>query len=365
MFRLCQRAVFIHKQRSGFRFRLVFPSCSSYSTSQVRLGVLQRVSDKYERFLEQRFPRFYILYRTLRRGFQLLFEDVKEVRRIKRIMRSNNIHHRELPYRDMERLLLFRRDMIKAVPLVVISLPPFAVGLVFVLMCLFPRQLLFRHFWTPQQQRKFQAITHLKRSKHQAEILNNLVWTIPHVDKWPRRTLLLSLCAKIQSGVHPSVSELNAICEVFSGPPLGMQYLAPRHLRSLGSQLPVIVWLPSFLVRRRLTTKALDLLYLDRALDSLGLDQLSDEEMKRACDLRGLSPSHLSSSQCREWLQQWLQFSIQVKVTPRLRLRNSEQHKLSVFEWTECVHPDRTPTSTRHFELDADLCANLSLPSAG
>ncbi|XP_036415972.1 LOW QUALITY PROTEIN: LETM1 domain-containing protein 1-like [Colossoma macropomum] len=313
MFRLCQQAVFVHKQRSGFGFRLYFPSCSSYSTSQARLGVLQRVSDKYERFLEQQFPRFYILYHTLRRGFQLLFEDVKEVRRIKRIMRSNNIHHRELPYRDMERLILFRRDMIKAVPLVVISLPPFAIGLVFVLMCLFPRQLLFRHFWTPQQQRKFQAITHLKRSQHQAEILKNLVWTIPRVDEWPRRTLLLNLCAKIQSGAHPSVSELKAVREVFSGAPLGMRSLVPRHLRSLGSQLPVIVWLPSFLVRRRLTTKALDLLYLDRALDSLGLDQLSDEEMRRACDLRGLNPSHLSSSQCREWLQQWLQFSIQVE----------------------------------------------------
>lgn len=41
------------------------------------------------------------------------------------------------------------------------------------------------------------------------------------------------------------------------------------------------MWLPGFLIRRRLTTKALDLLHLDRALDSLGLEQLSDEEMTR------------------------------------------------------------------------------------
>uniref|UniRef100_W5L4E0 LETM1 domain-containing protein 1-like n=1 Tax=Astyanax mexicanus TaxID=7994 RepID=W5L4E0_ASTMX len=316
MFRLCMKAVFVHEQlavKNCYKLRLYIPGCSCFSTSQARLGVLRRVNDKYERFLEQRFPRFYVLYHTLMKGFKLLFEDVKEVRRIKSSMRSNSIHYRELPYRDMERLLLFRRDMIKAIPLIVISLPPFAIGVVFTLMCLFPRQLLFRHFWTPQQQRKYQMIAHVKRSKHQAEVLNNILLTIPRMSEWPRRTLLLNLCSKVQSGVHPSVSEICAVREAFSGPPLELQTLKASHLRSLGSQIPVIVWLPSFLVRRRLTTKALDLLYLDRALGTLGLDQLSDEEMKRACDLRGLSPSRLTSSQCREWLQQWLQFSAQLK----------------------------------------------------
>ncbi|XP_066527350.1 LETM1 domain-containing protein 1-like isoform X2 [Hoplias malabaricus] len=286
MFHFCKQAVFMHKRqavKADFDVRVFFPSCSSYSTSQARLGVLQRVNDKYQRFLEQRFPRFYVYYHTLMRGLQLLFQDVKEVRRIKRSMRTNNLCYRELPYRDMERLLLFRKDMIKAVPLFVISLPPFAIALVFTLMCLFPRQLLFSHFWTPQQQRKFQAITQLKRSKYQTEVLQNVVSTIPRISEWPKRTLLLNLCTKIQSGAHPSVSELSAVREVFSGPPLGVQSLEPGHLRSLGSQLPVIVWLPSFLLRRRLTTKALDMLYLDRALDSLGLDQLCEEEIKRFC----------------------------------------------------------------------------------
>ncbi|KAI4895481.1 hypothetical protein NFI96_016428 [Prochilodus magdalenae] len=349
--------------------RLLLPSCSSYSTSPVRLGVLQRVNEKYERFLEQRFPRFYILYHTLTRGFQLLLEDVKEVRRIKRSMRNDNIHHRALPYRDLERLILFRRDMIKAVPLLVISLPPFAIGLVFILMCLFPRYLLFRHFWTPQQQRKFQAIAHQKRSYHQAEVLKHVFWAVPRVGEWPSRTLLLNLCAKCpvpecpnvisryshRSRVEPTRVHLSSVLYVRSSPALHWKcslwnqviwsvytvslytlravsrpalftshsfppppfYLLRSIQRSLGSQLPVIVWMPSFLVRRRLATKALDLLYLDRALDSLGLDQLSDDEMRRACDLRGLNPGLLSSSQCREWLQQWLRFSIQVKGPPQ------------------------------------------------
>ncbi|XP_053509480.1 LETM1 domain-containing protein 1-like [Ictalurus furcatus] len=309
MFRLCKRAVFIHEQ---WIVKVNLP-LSPYSTSPVRLGVLQKVNEKCERFLKQRFPRFSILYHTLRKGFRLLLEDVKEVSRIKWTIWINNIHYRELPYREMKRLILFRRDMIKAIPLLVISLPPFAIGFVFILMCLFPRQLLFRHFWTSQQQRKFQMIDHIKRSQCQAKILDSLVLTVPRVSVSHQRSLL-NLCSKVQDGTHPRVSEVHAVREVFfMSSPLGMQCVVPRHLRLLGSQVPVIVWFPSFLVRRRLTTKALDLLYLDRALQRLGPDQLTEDEMRQACDLRGLNPSRLTSSQCKEWLHQWLELSSNIK----------------------------------------------------
>ncbi|XP_062843241.1 LETM1 domain-containing protein 1-like [Trichomycterus rosablanca] len=286
-----------------------------YSASPVRLGALQRLNEKCEQFLEQRFPHISVLYRTLMRGFHLLFEDVKEVRRIKRVMRTSNVQFKELPYRDMERLVLFRRDMVKAVSLLVISIPPFAIGFVFLLMCLFPRQLLFRHFWTPQQQKKYQAIDHAKRAQCHAEILKNIISVVPSVSGWRQRTILLNLCSKVQTGTRPSLSELQAVREIFCSPPLELNSLEPGSLRSLGSQLPIMVWFPSFITRRRLVTKALELLYLDRAMKNLGLDQLSEEQKRQACDLRGLNPSDLSSGQCRDWLQQWLQHSAQIQET--------------------------------------------------
>ncbi|KAI5622921.1 LETM1 domain-containing protein 1 [Silurus asotus] len=309
MFRVCTRAVFIHEQ---WIVNINLPS-SPYSTSRVRLGVLQKVNEKCERFVQKRFPRFSILYYTMMKGFRLLLEDVKEVSRIKKTMWMENVHYRELPYRDMKRLILFRRDMFKAVPLFVISLPPFAIGLVFILMCLFPRQLLFRHFWTPQQQRKFQMIDHIKRSQCQAKVLDSLVMNVPRVSVWRQRSLF-DLCSKVQDGKHPRVFEVHAIRDVFfKSSPLGMQCLTPHHLRLLGSQLPIIVWFPSFLVRRRLTTKAVDLLYLDRALQRLGIDQLTEEETRQACDLRGLNSGQLTSTQCKEWLHEWLELSAKVK----------------------------------------------------
>lgn len=50
--------------------------------------------------------------------------------------------------------------------------------------------------------------------------------------------------------------------------------------RLLSSQLLLMPWLPAFLARQRLSTKALELLHLDRALSSLGVDQLSDAEVE-------------------------------------------------------------------------------------
>ncbi|TSU50016.1 LETM1 domain-containing protein 1 [Bagarius yarrelli] len=271
------------------------------------------MNKRCERFLQQRFPRFSILYQTLMKGFRLLLDDVKEVGRIKRNMWMNRLHYRDLPYRQMNRLIVFRRDLIKAAPLLVISLPPFAIGFVFILMCLFPRQLLFRHFWTPQQQRKYQMIDHKKRSQCQLKILDSLMLSAARVSGTYRQNLLY-LCAKVQDGKHPRVSEVTDVQDVFRAiSPLGLQFVEPHHLRLLASQLSLIVWFPSFLMRRRLTTKALDLLYLDRSLQHLGLHQLTEEETRQACDFRGLNGSQLTSSQCREWLHQWLELSAKVK----------------------------------------------------
>ncbi|XP_041745230.1 LETM1 domain-containing protein 1-like [Coregonus clupeaformis] len=80
-------------------------------------------------------------------------------------------------------------------------------------------------------------------------------------------------------------------------------------LRLLCSHLLLNPWFTGFVLRRRLRAKALDLFYLDQALDTLGQGQLTDTEIREACYLWRLNPSSLTTSQCREWLLQWLQLS--------------------------------------------------------
>ncbi|KAL3974847.1 hypothetical protein ACER0C_023473 [Sarotherodon galilaeus] len=300
------------------QFRL--PLCRHYSSSEVRRGFaryvaskLQWANTKYEDFLKKRFPRFFLLYHTFVEGFKLLFRDAKDIRRIKAKMWSDGVKFQDLPYRDMEKLRQFRRDLIKAIPLVIISIPPFANYLVFVLMYFFPRQLLIPHFWTPNQQLEFRRVYHSLRAQHHWPVLKGLEYTSQQVKNGHLQRQLKDLCAKVQSGTNPKASEILAIRSLFSGPPLGIRRMSVDHMRHISPLLFLTPRLPGFLIGQRLSSHGLELLQLDRGLSRLGVHQLNDSELRQACYLRGLNADVLGVNQCREWLSQWLQVSSSLK----------------------------------------------------
>ncbi|XP_077074631.1 LETM1 domain-containing protein 1 isoform X1 [Siphateles boraxobius] len=291
-----------------------------YSPSQARRGIgrsivsrLKWVNEKYERFLQRRFPRFYALYHTFMKGFRLLFQDAQEVRRIMTRMFSDSVEHQTVPYRDMEKLRQVRRDLIKAIPLVIISIPPFANYLVFILMYFYPRQLLIRHFWTPQQLVEFQGVYHTQRAQHHWAIVKGLESTSASVQDSRLKSRLMELCSKVRHGVHPVVSDVHAVRTLFSGPPLGIKKMYADQMRHLCPLLFLTPRLPAFWIGQRLNSHALELMQLDRSIVQLGLHHLNDTELREACYVRGLNPELLSPAQCREWLTQWLQFSTHLK----------------------------------------------------
>ncbi|TKS76794.1 LETM1 domain-containing protein 1 [Collichthys lucidus] len=291
-----------------------------YTSSKVRRGVgryvssrLQWVNNKYENFLKRRFPRFYQLYRTFFEGFKLLFSDANEVKRIKLKMHYERLHYKDLPYRDMEKLRQFRRHVIKAIPLVLISIPPFANYLVFVLMYFFPRQLLIPHFWTPKQQAEFWEVYHSLRARYHWPVLKGLENTSNRVKDSQQQIHLKDLCAKVLRGENPRVSEILAVRGLFSGPPLGMKRMSVEQMRHISPLLFLTPRLPGFLISHRLNSHALELIQLDRALVRLGPHQLNDTEVRQACYLRGINSNGLEINQCREWLSQWLQVSSSLK----------------------------------------------------
>ncbi|CAJ1084586.1 LETM1 domain-containing protein 1 isoform X2 [Xyrichtys novacula] len=313
----------------GFRTNIInkglyspYKSCQSrhYSSSKVRRGVgryvaskLQKANSKYEAFLKRRFPRFYQLYHTFVEGFKLLYQDAKTVYTIKSKMASAGVELKDLPYREMEMLRQFRRNMIKAVPLVLISIPPFANYLVFVLMYFFPRQLLIPHFWTPGQQVEFQRVYHSLRAQHHQPVLQGLEKSSQQVKDRQLQGRLKDLCAKIQNGVNPKATEILAVRGLFSGPPLGMKRMSTYQMRHISPLLFLTPRLPGFFMGWRLKSHALELLQLDRALCRLGPHQLSEAELRQACYVRGLNSGTLDVNQCREWLSQWLDVSASLK----------------------------------------------------
>ncbi|NXO57459.1 LTMD1 protein, partial [Aramus guarauna] len=322
---------------------------------------VKRLHGRYERFLERTFPRFYVLYATFTKGIQALFLEVKEIRKIKSKMSRQRLSVQQLPYREMERLrqvrrdargtrfgaatpgsasLLrefpeefpdslfsfwrqFRRDVIKAIPIGIIAIPPFANFLVIVLMYFFPRQLLIRYFWTPSQQIEFlDAYDSIRRDLY-PDVVKNLALAARSLPEPQLQKRLRELCAEVQRGSQPRVAELYAVRHLFSGSPLGLNKLRVSHVKALSQVLFLTPHLPAFFLRRRLRSHVLEIRHLDRAMLRLGLGQLSEEELKAACYLRGLNSTHLDMAECRAWLEQWLGLSCKLQVSEASLLANS------------------------------------------
>lgn len=228
-------------------------------------------------------------------------------------LRSERLQYKDLPYREMAKLRQFRRDVLKGIPLVLISIPPLANYLVFVLMYFFPRQILIPHFWTPQQQVTFRMMYHSLRAQHFTPVLRGLEQASHTVKDAPLQRRLKDLCAKVQHGSKPKTAEILGVRGLFSGPPLGIKRMSTEQMRLLSRLLFLSPHLPGFVVGRRLNSHALELLHLDRALNKLGTHQLNESELKQACYLRGLNSDGLGVEQCRDWLSRWLQVSLALK----------------------------------------------------
>ncbi|XP_022375151.1 LETM1 domain-containing protein 1 isoform X6 [Enhydra lutris kenyoni] len=118
---------------------------------------------------------------------------------------------------------------------------------------------------------------------------------------------------QIQHGTHPAVHDILALRECFSNHPLGMKQLRALQMKALSRAMLLTPYLPSFLLRHRLKTHTIVIHQLDRALAKLGIGQLTPQEVKSACYLRGLNSTHIAEERCRAWLGEWLQISCSLK----------------------------------------------------
>ncbi|XP_055150839.1 LETM1 domain-containing protein 1 isoform X20 [Symphalangus syndactylus] len=127
------------------------------------------------------------------------------------------------------------------------------------------------------------------------------------------RWRLTDLCTKIQRGTHPAIHDILALRECFSNHPLGMNQLQALHVKALSRAMLLTSYLPPPLLRHRLKTHTTVIHQLDQALAKLGIGQLTTQEVKSACYLRGLNSTHIGEDRCRTWLGEWLQISCSLK----------------------------------------------------
>ncbi|XP_040835107.1 LETM1 domain-containing protein 1 isoform X7 [Ochotona curzoniae] len=124
---------------------------------------------------------------------------------------------------------------------------------------------------------------------------------------------LTDLCNKIQRGTHPAAQELLALRQCFCSRPLDMNQLQTPQMKALSRAMLLTSYLPPPLLRRRLKAHTTVIHQLDKALAKLGIGQLTAQEVKSACYLRGLNSTHIAEDRCRTWLGEWLQISCQLE----------------------------------------------------
>ncbi|KAM9319913.1 LETM1 domain-containing protein 1 [Gastrophryne carolinensis] len=300
-------------------YNLRYQQCH-LSTNQKPQNILSLVTSKakylnaqYEQFLERKFPKFYVLYSTFMKGFRMVLADGKEVSKIKRKMRSQGHKYYQLPYREMEKLRQFRRDFLKALPVMIIAIPPFANYLVFVLMYLFPRQILIQHFWTPRQHAEFLEKYHELRKEVYEDVLDSLLIGASKVSEQPLHNHMVRVFTQVQHGGHPHITDIETMKPAFSGPPLCLTELDIPQMKALSRVLFLTPHLPAFILQRRLNSHIFEIHHLDASLFQLGVSELTEEEVKRACYIRGLNSTHLSIEACRNWLNCWVRLSANLK----------------------------------------------------
>ncbi|XP_056654208.1 LETM1 domain-containing protein 1 isoform X6 [Monodelphis domestica] len=129
----------------------------------------------------------------------------------------------------------------------------------------------------------------------------------------PTLCQLPGLPADVRNGASPGVHDLQPLKECFSDYPLNMVYLSTAHMKALSRAMFLTPHLPSVLLRYRLRYHITVLHQLDKALKRLGIGQLTAQEIKSACYLRGLDSTHLAEEKCQKWLKDWLQLSCSLR----------------------------------------------------
>uniref|UniRef100_UPI00358FFA5B LETM1 domain-containing protein 1 isoform X1 n=1 Tax=Myxine glutinosa TaxID=7769 RepID=UPI00358FFA5B len=287
----------------------LYSTSSSDSMRASMLNAFKSANSKYEAFLKRRFPNFYKIYSSFLKGVRAFILDAKTMHETKTRLREKNGDVMQMSYREMEKMRQFHRDLKKAVPLMMISVPPFANYAVIMLMYFYPRQFLTPHFWTQEQERDFLKEYHQIRAEYYENLLRQTVE--PWKDEKPHA--VSRVCKKVLDGHHPSVRELLEIFPCFTQPPLYFCRTPATQLRTLSRVMQLTPHLPAPLLRHRLSRHSLELRQLDILLARLGIKNLTDLELRKACFLRGLNSMVFTSSACRLWLQNWLNLTTTLK----------------------------------------------------
>lgn len=175
---------------------------------------------------------------------------------------------------------------------------------------MYPRRLLSYQFWTLQQRCEFSVLNLQDRLAYNRKVLRFLQAKLPQVKNDPNYAQLRAVFGKLGSGLHPSVEEIVAVKKTFAETPYKTGSLTRSHIVSLCGLHGLNLW---FFKRSKLTNRAMMMHLMDMAIvKEGGPANMTSEELRFCCYMRGLNASNLSNEELIKWLEQWIAVSKEI-----------------------------------------------------
>nr|AEE62307.1 unknown [Dendroctonus ponderosae] len=293
---------------------------SVYKTEEakrIRFYILNRFIEylkNYDKILEKNFPTTIKTYRTFTDGIKTFSLETIEYFKIVMMLNSSGGSYAKLLRREIELYHQMPKDMMKVAPVIIFSALPFAFYVLLPLVYTLPKQLLTAHFWTPDQQNKFQIEYFRDRLVHNKPVFRHLQSQLNYIKHYGKNKTQFEKWANILgllgSGIQPTADDILACKDLFMDEPYHLLYLSRNHVFHL---LRVHNLHAGWFRRTRLADRAQVLIEMDKAiLREGGVHNLPLNALSKACYIRGLNPTDISSDYQVKWLTQWIKVSSQV-----------------------------------------------------
>ncbi|XP_015189122.1 PREDICTED: LETM1 domain-containing protein 1 [Polistes dominula] len=263
----------------------------------------------YEATLSKNFPKTMGLYRMFVYGTQNYISDLKVYLVI---LKKHSLDGLDSLTRDEIQLAhSIHKDVIKAAPVILISLIPFTNYAIIPLAYFFPRQMLTHHFWTPEQKIDFTLYYYSQRFKYSRPLFHCMESKANHINDQILKTKWSGIIACLGSGGQPTVESMVSCIALFASSPYSLDTLESKHMNKLLGIHELSVWKPfrkQRLKERGLLIKRMD----DAIIKEGGVNTMSVESLSWAVSFRGLNSVNMSTESMKDWLEQWILLSTSV-----------------------------------------------------
>lgn len=316
--------------------------------------MLQRYSNyirNFESLLAKRFPKAMTVYRGFMDGVSFFYQDVKQFMKIlpKVNVPGKSLH--KLTRHELEIYERVPREMVKLAPVLIGSALPAGYMVLMPLAYLFPKQLMTEHFWTPEQKKRFGDEKMINRLKHSNAIIKLL--TAPNVciqSQIVDAKLWLLLQAEMKTKQIILPHKYIGCIDMFKGIPFHLDKMSRLHLMHLAKLHDVNTF---WRTKRKLRHKAQLILAMDRAIiKEGGIKNLTAEQMRKVCHLRGLNAEDLDVDTMMKWLNKWMHISV-----------SADENALSFLLHASAVLGYNAPANRRLLKSEKSALSKLRLNS--